>query len=127
MTVTINGTTGIDTVQDSSITSSKLSGIAGAVAWVNFNGTGTIAIRAAYNVSSLVDYQTGIYGVYYTNNLLDANMSIVSGAQSGTSAVGSLERNSNITYADETRFVIITGSTGGTVGDYDYIYAVVFR
>lgn len=44
-------------------------------AWVNFNGTGTVAIRAAFNVSSITDNGTGDYTVNFTNALADANYS----------------------------------------------------
>lgn len=42
-------------------------------AWVNFNGTGTVAIRASFNVSSITDNGTGDYTVNFTNALSDAN------------------------------------------------------
>ena len=42
-------------------------------AWVNFNGTGTVAIRASFNVSSITDNGTGNYTVNFTNALPDAN------------------------------------------------------
>ena len=38
-----------------------------AKAWVNFNGTGTIAARDSENVSSLTDNGTGSYTVSFTN------------------------------------------------------------
>lgn len=42
-------------------------------AWVNFNGTGTIAIRGSGNVSSITDGGTGIYTVNFTNSMPDVN------------------------------------------------------
>jgi hypothetical protein len=42
-------------------------------AWVNFNGTGTVAIRASGNVSSITDNGTGDYRVNFTTALADAN------------------------------------------------------
>ena len=42
-------------------------------AWVNFNGTGTIAIRTDGNVSSLTDRGVGRYTVTYTNALTSAD------------------------------------------------------
>ena len=42
-------------------------------AWVNFNGTGTVAIRAAGNVSSITDVGTGDYRVNFANAMPDAN------------------------------------------------------
>ena len=44
-------------------------------AWVNFNGTGTVAIRASYNVSSITDNGTGDYTVNFTTAMADANYS----------------------------------------------------
>ncbi len=44
-------------------------------AWVNFNGTGTVAIRAAGNVSSITDNGVGDYTVNFTTSMPDANYS----------------------------------------------------
>lgn len=44
-----------------------------ALAWVNFNGTGTVAIRSSYNVSSITDNGTGDYTVNFSTALTDAN------------------------------------------------------
>ena len=45
-------------------------------AWVNFNGTGTVAIRASGNVSSITDHGTGDYTVNFTTAMPDANYSV---------------------------------------------------
>ena len=50
-----------------------LTGQSAAKAWVNFNGTGTIAARDSLNVSGLIDYATGVYGVSLTNSFSAAN------------------------------------------------------
>tara|TARA_R110000796_G_scaffold243772_1_gene366529 strand:+ start:309 stop:689 length:381 start_codon:yes stop_codon:yes gene_type:complete len=47
-----------------------------AKAWVHFNGTGTVAINGAYNVSSITDSATGSYIMNFTNNLADANFAV---------------------------------------------------
>jgi hypothetical protein len=44
-----------------------------AKAWVNFNGTGTVAIRESFNVSSITDNAAGDYTVNFTNAMPDAN------------------------------------------------------
>ena len=44
-----------------------------AKAWVNFNGSGTVAIRDSFNVTSLTDNGTGNYSITYTNAMPDAN------------------------------------------------------
>ena len=46
-------------------------------AWVNFNGTGTVAIRASGNVSSITDNGVGNYTVNFVNAMVDANHSAV--------------------------------------------------
>jgi hypothetical protein len=48
----------------------------GCRAWVNFNGTGIVAIRASGNVSSITDNGVGNYTVNFTNAMPDANYSI---------------------------------------------------
>jgi hypothetical protein len=50
-------------------------------AWVNFNGTGTVAIRASYNVSSITDNGAGDYTVNFTTALADANYAFVGSAR----------------------------------------------
>ena len=49
----------------------------GCRAWVNFNGTGTVAIRGSANVSSITDNGTGSYTVNLTTAMPDANYSVV--------------------------------------------------
>jgi hypothetical protein len=71
-----------------------------AAAWVNFNGTGTIAVRDSVNVASLTDSATGDYLVNFTNNMsnsdyvgnVTANPSGYAGAYGGSDsrATGSL-------------------------------------
>ena len=48
-----------------------------AKAWVNFNGSGTVAIRDSFNVSSITDNGTGNYNITYTNAMSDVNYSAV--------------------------------------------------
>ena len=64
----------------------------GCRAWVNFNGTGTVAIRASGNVSSITDNGTGDYTVNFTTALVDANYSTTGAAGvsgTGTGLMGS--------------------------------------
>lgn len=46
-------------------------------AWVNFDGTGTVSIRASGNVSSITDNGTGDYTVNFTTAMADTNYSVV--------------------------------------------------
>jgi hypothetical protein len=62
------------TISNGTVSTSSENVIQGsAKAWVNFNGTGTVAIRASYNVSSITDNGTGAYTVNFTNAFADAN------------------------------------------------------
>lgn len=58
-------------------------------AWVNFNGTGTVAIRASGNVSSITDNGTGDYTVNFTTAMSDANYSVTATAQFDTASATS--------------------------------------
>jgi hypothetical protein len=55
-----------------------------AKAWVNFNGTSTVAIRASFNVTSITDNGAGDYTVNFTNAMTDANYSVNVSAGRGT-------------------------------------------
>jgi hypothetical protein len=88
-----------------------------ARAWVNFNGTGTVAIRASGNVSSITDNGTGDYTVNFTTSMPDVNYiaaflsnQIISRTDSGSQSVNGLRMitgrvadfNGNITFVDPT-------------------------
>lgn len=57
----------------------------GVRAWVNFNGTGTVAIRASGNVSSITDNGVGDYTVNFTTPMPDANYAVLGVPDSLTS------------------------------------------
>lgn len=52
-----------------------------AKGWVAFNGTGTVAITASYNVTSITDGGVGIYAVNWTTAFSSANYSVGGVAQ----------------------------------------------
>ena len=56
-------------------------------AFVNFNGNGTVAMRANFNVNSITDNGTGDYTVNFSNALSDANYTVSFGGQ-GVSSSG---------------------------------------
>ena len=62
-----------------------LTGQYAAKAWVNFNGTSTVAIRESGNVSSVTDNGSGDYTVNFTTAMPDANYSWTQGTVSYTS------------------------------------------
>lgn len=60
----------------------------GCRAWVNFNGTGTVAIRASGNVTSITDNGTGDYTVNFTTAMPDANYAPVCGTSPAIAVSG---------------------------------------
>lgn len=78
-------------------------------AWVNFNGTGTVAIRASGNVSSITDNGTGNYTVNFTTAMPDANYSWSAAGNDTVNGVGAT--NSTPTYKTSSA-VMIAGSMG---------------
>lgn len=98
-------------------------------AWVNFNGTGTVAIRGSGNVSSITDNGTGNYTINFTTAMTDVNYS-VSGycvnpasralifGDVNTYATGSLRINS----------AYVSGTNGeATSVDATYVNVNIFR
>jgi hypothetical protein len=96
-----------------------------AKAWVNFNGTGTVAIRAAFNVTSITDNGTGDYTLNFTNAMPDASFAVFVNA--GGSAIG----NSNLaTYgvtSSSTSTARVITKYGTPALDYSDVYVAIFR
>lgn len=89
-TITLNGTV-------------NAPGLANGVkAWVNFNGTGTVAIRSSFNVTSITDNGVGDYTVNFTTAMADVNYSAV---MSGSTPSGGGSTNGF------TTFEFLTNST----------------
>ena len=94
-----------------------------AKAWVNFNGTGTVAIRRAFNVSSITDNGTGAYTVNFTTAMPDTNYAITCYNRSdGTATNYSYVLTSNSTDTKTTSALGVSTrytSSGGGSGVYD--------
>lgn len=150
MTITINGSgtiTGASTLATTvvsptlttpNIDSAQFATVSGTApiypcrAWVNFNGTGTVAIRASGNVTNITDNGTGDYTINFTTAMTDASFS-VSGSPSGVSTgfgVFTLNRNgsSGAEVAPTTSAVRInTCNQLQTALDVTYVNVAVFR
>jgi hypothetical protein len=103
-------------------------------AWVNFNGTGTVAIRASGNVSSITDNGTGDYTVNFTTAMSDANYSAVANSDTNPSFGPQAPQMfvsavSNSTIAPTTSgFRLSTRIMGTGAGvDQTYVTVSVFR
>ena len=95
-------------------------------AWVNFNGTGTVAINDSYNVSSITDLAVGKYTINLTTAMTNTNYSVsVGGGQVSTQ----IENRTLSVYSDTkttTAFTLRALSTSSTAYDNDGNMAQVF-
>jgi hypothetical protein len=91
----------------------------GCRAWVNFNGTGTVAIRASGNVSSITDGGAGVYTVNFTTTMPDANYS----------AVAAQVTDGYATRVDVPSIAIVRIVTfvGTTISDASSVSVAIFR
>jgi hypothetical protein len=97
-------------------------------AWVNFNGTGTVAIRASFNVSSITDNGTGDYTINFTNAMPDANYSVCSTGPSIANAGGAYQVAQNTASSPTTSaYRINVQSTGGAQNDNAFVQLAIFR
>ena len=99
----------------------------GCRAWVNFNGTGTVAIRGSGNVSSITDNGTGNYTVNFTTAMPDANYSAQCSAGSGASGSAYIYNTFYTAAPTASAFRFLTVSFSGSDTDYAYVMASVFR
>jgi len=105
-----------------------------AKAWVNFNGSGTVAIRASFNVTSITDNGTGDYTINFTTALADANYSMAGSARYDTTnpdgnipSVG-FRRISDSLTASSARIMVLQNATTTPINfDADVVTAAFFR
>jgi hypothetical protein len=96
-----------------------------ARAWVNFNGTGIAAIRAAGNVSSITDNGNGDYTINFTTALPDANYAVAAmGSAVGTDGRNILEA---FTARTASNIRIVVGNAAQTATDGTHVSIVIFR
>ena len=96
-------------------------------AWVNFNGTGTVAIRASGNVSSITDNGTGDYTVNFATAMPDANYVVVLGGKSSVGDDGFVQIKYNANPTTGT-VRLITGGVRNVLSpsDIPYVNVAVF-
>ena len=121
MSVVIDGTSGITFPDASSQSAAAASGYP-AQAWVNFNGTGTVAIRADGNVSSITDHGTGDYTVTFSSALTDASYAATT-TRSGSASSSYVAGGNNSTAPTTSAYRIYIIYPGVSAGD-DSIVAV---
>jgi hypothetical protein len=142
MTIVIDGTTGISSIgtltgvtsiSSASANTPVILGDSGTNyntcrAWVNFNGTGTVAIRASFNVTSITDNGTGDYTLNFTTAMPDADYSVAGTAQQNTAGSRGdwflgLHQTAQTTSARRVSSV----DSGGNAGDALVVNVQIFR
>jgi hypothetical protein len=95
-------------------------------AWVNFNGVGTVAIRASGNVSSITDNSSGNYNVNFTTAMVDANYAVVMTAGDNSSGTCLFQSPFNTAPTTTSAQVLVTNSAFTAV-DRDFVQVAIFR
>jgi hypothetical protein len=101
-----------------------------AKAWVNFNGTGTVAIRSSYNVSSITDNGTGDYTVNFTTAMVDADYCATMGIERDSTTTQNVRTHAGYTGGrTASSFRMVTEYSSGNGGGIDLpaVYVAIFR
>jgi hypothetical protein len=98
----------------------------GCRAWVNFNGTGTVAIRASGNVTSITDNGTGDYTVNFTTALPDANYSATT-LGSDTSNDTRNPGYSFISMSTSAYRFLVGATSSNSAQDRPHVFVSIFR
>ena len=100
-------------------------------AWVNFNGTSTVAIRASGNVTSITDNGTGDYTVNFTTAMSDANYSANGTAKIVGGTGGQNVRIHNDAYATSVTTtalkIQVTNAANAAVADSEMVNIAIHR
>lgn len=122
-------TLNVSNITDGTNTTSTTNVVKGsAKAWVNFDGTGTVSIRQAHNVSSITDNGTGAYRVNFSSAMPDANYSAIVTTGYIVGIDGNAMANVNTDGGiSTTNFVMRTFRLNGALADPTYVFAAVFR
>jgi hypothetical protein len=96
-------------------------------AWVNFNGTGTVAIRASGNVSSITDNGTGDYTVNFTTAMPDANYAVIRSIDFDSTGGSNVTSNSEVLSATTGSVRVAAENTAGVRYDVLRYEISIFR
>ena len=100
----------------------------GCRAWVNFNGTGTVAIRASGNVTSITDNGTGDYTANFTTSMPNINYSTVTnGTRSGAGFIGGIVGGQGGSTGATASYRVRCCDSASTVEDFLEVDIAVFR
>jgi hypothetical protein len=99
----------------------------GCRAWVNFNGTGTVAIRDSGNVSSITDRGAGLYTVNFATAMVDANYAVGGAAGSADSNLINLGTPFSTIPQSVSACPVNTAYVNGTTTDIVMVSVIIFR
>ena len=99
-----------------------------AKAWVNFNGTSTVAIRESYNISSLADRGTGLYSLNLSTALSSVECAGAGSATDQDTGTDTTQRNRMVTIIPESTSLVYVNSfdTSGNADDTEIVTAMIF-
>ena len=114
-----------DTIQSTGGGAATLTKQSAAKLFVNFNGTGTIAIRSTLNVSTITDNGTGDYRLNYATNFSDINYALSHSQKNGTTGRTFLNAGgTNQTDPTTSNSEIMSYNEGSTAYiDPNFVYA----
>jgi hypothetical protein len=98
-----------------------------ARAWVNFDGTGTVAIRASGNVSSITDNGTGDYTVNFTTAMTDANYGLSAWARATASFFYWVSARASDTKTTSALRIFVIRNGDGNTEDVSEVDVAIFR
>jgi len=99
-----------------------------AKAWVNFDGTGTVAIRESFNVASITDNAAGSYTVNFTTAMPDANYCVsLSSDANSSGGLNAFLAGSPTTSSVPVYTYGIAGGGAGAYRDTSKVYVAIFR
>lgn len=97
-----------------------------AKAWVTFNGTGTPAVIAGYNVASITDNGTGDYTVVFTTAFSSINYCVVGSCSRGATDNNALFQQHYATAPEVGSCRVSTTVNGGTPADMALVFVAFY-
>ena len=98
----------------------------GCRAWVNFNGTGTVAIRGSGNVSSITDNGTGDYTVNFTTSMPDVNYAYSHSYSNEVNVQHTIGFLSSL-LSSSLRVSHYNAANSANTADKSYVFIAIFR
>ena len=99
-------------------------------AWVNFNGVGTVAIRASGGVSSITDNGNGDYTLNFTTAMVDVNYCVSANSTNdngGWSGQANAQPKADVTRVASSIRVVTSNTISAALVDHSQVSVAIFR